>query len=175
MNNQEYRAFRKEIMKYKNLVNQGRINRISKEVETGNKTRNQGLVEAYNEANIEYKTQTTAVTARTVMKALTFLAKQKIITKAKIAQLTTSRAMRAFVREVSKDGPSRPPCVKLQNARGCSNGLKSLRAHGRSARRAAGQVAGSISRTPGNIIRSVRGRDEVPWDTGWSSSRARPP
>lgn len=136
MNNAEYRKFRKEIMKYKDLVSKERINRISREVQEGTKTRNQGLVNAYNEANIEYRAQMTGYYPKMLMKVLKMLFKQKIITAKQMGALTTDRAMRAFVREVAGEGPRRPPCVKIQNVRGCSNARKALQGVGRSARRA---------------------------------------
>ena len=108
-------------MKYKDLVSKEKINRISRQVQEGTKTRNQGLVNAYNEANIEYRAQMTGYYPKMLMKVLKMLFKQKIITAKQMGALTTDRAMRAFVREVAGEGPRRPPCVKIQNVRGCSN------------------------------------------------------
>ena len=152
MNSKEYTRFRREIMKYKNLVNRDRINRISKQVQEGNKTRNQGLVEAYNEANIEYRAQMTGYYPTMVTKLLKMLLKQRIITGGQMAKLTTDRAMRAFVREVAGEGPSRPPCVKIQNARGCSNGRKAIQGFGRSARRAVGSAVSTPFRAVGSAV-----------------------
>jgi hypothetical protein len=152
MNNTEYRQFRKEIMKYKNLVNQNRINRISKQVQEGNKTRNQGLVEAYNEANIEYRSQMTGYYPTMLMKVLKMLLKQKIITGAQMKALTSDRAMRAFVREVAGEGPRRPPCVKIQNVRGCSNARKAVQGFGRSTRRALGSAVSTPLRAAGSAV-----------------------
>ena len=152
MNNKEYTRFRREIMKYKNLVNQDRINRISKQVQEGNKTRNQGLVEAYNEANIEYRAQMTGYYPTMVTKLLKMLLKQRIITGGQMAKLTTDRAMRAFVREVAGEGPSRPPCVKIQNARGCSNARKAIQGFGRSTRRAVGSAVSTPLRAAGSAV-----------------------
>jgi hypothetical protein len=148
MNNGEYKRFRREIKKYNKLVNQDRINKISNAVKRGNKTRNQGLVEAYNEANIEYRAQMTGYYATMVTEILTMLLKQKIITKGQMAELVRDRDMRAFVRKVAKIGPSRPPCVKIQNARGCSNARKAVEGFGRSTRRAVGSAVGSAVSTP---------------------------
>jgi hypothetical protein len=141
-------------MKYKNLVNQGRINRISKEVKEGNKTRNQGLVEAYNQANIEYRAQMTGYYPALLTKVLKMLVKQKIITGGQMAALTRDRAMRTLVRDVSGKGPSRPPCVKIQNARGCSNAHKAIQGFGRSARRAA---TGAVTTPFRAVAGSLRG------------------
>jgi hypothetical protein len=154
MNNAEYRQFRKEIMKYKNLVNPNRINRISKHVQEGNKTRNQGLVEAYNEANIEYRAQMTGYYPKMLMKFLKMLFKQKIITGKQMKELTGDRSMRAFVREVAGEGPRRPPCVKIQNASGCSNARKAIQGFGRSARRG---VTGAITTPFRAVSGSLRG------------------
>tara|TARA_B100000073_G_scaffold345294_1_gene353972 strand:- start:2654 stop:3112 length:459 start_codon:yes stop_codon:yes gene_type:complete len=150
MNGAEYNRFRKEILKYKNLVSRERINNISREVREGTKTRNQGLVEAYNEANIEYRAQMTGYYPNMLMKFIKMLFQQKIITGRQMKQLTSDRAMRAFVRELVGDGPRRPPCVKIQNVKGCSNARKAVQGFGRSARRA---VTGAIT-TP---FRSLRG------------------
>jgi hypothetical protein len=154
MNNAEYKQFRKEIMKYKNLVNQNRINRISKQVQEGNKTRNQGLVEAYNEANIEYRAQMTGYYPTMLMKVLKMLFKQKAIKAEQMKALTSDRAMRAFVREVAGEAPRRPPCVKIQNVRGCSNARKAVQGFGRSARRAATSAVTTPFRA---VSRSLRG------------------
>ena len=156
MNNREYTSFRKDIMKYKNLVNQGRINSISKQVQEGNKTRNQGLVEAYNEANIEYRAQMTGYLPKMLTKVLKMLVKQKIITGGQMAGLVRDRAMRVLVRDISGTGPSRPPCIKIQNVRGCSNARKAVRGFGRSARRAAGSVVSTPFRAAGSAVRSLR-------------------
>tara|TARA_Y100000389_G_C17456636_1_gene518593 strand:- start:65 stop:547 length:483 start_codon:yes stop_codon:yes gene_type:complete len=152
MNNGEYTSFRREIMKYKNLVNQGRINRISKQVKEGNKTRNQGLVEAYNEANIEYRAQMTGYYPTMLTKVLKMLVKQKIITGGQMAALVKDRAMRTLVRDVSGKGPSRPPCVKIQNARGCSNARKAVQGFGRSTRRAVGSAVSTPFRAAGSAV-----------------------
>ena len=137
MNNSQYRQFRADIMKYKNLVNQGRIKRISEQVQEGTKTRNQGLVEAYNQANIEYRAQMTGYYPKMIMKVLKLLVSQRVITGKQVTALTGDRAMRRFVRQVAGEGPRRPPCVKIQNVRGCSNTHKAIQGFGRSARRAA--------------------------------------
>jgi len=135
-------------MKYKNLVNRDRINKISNAVKQGNKTRNQGLVEAYNEANIEYRAQMTGYYPTMVTKILKMLLTQNIITKGQMAKLVGDRDMRAFVREVVREGPSRPPCVKIQNVRGCSNARKAIQGIERSTRRALGSAFGSVVSRP---------------------------
>ena len=142
----------REIKKYNKLVNQDRINKISNAVKRGNKTRNQGLVEAYNEANIEYRAQMTGYYPTMVTKILTMLLTQKIITKGKMAELVRDRDMRAFVREVAGKGPSRPPCVKIQNARGCSNARKAVEGFGRSTRRAVGSAVSTPLRAVGSAV-----------------------
>lgn len=152
MNNGEYTSFRREIMKYKNLVNQNRINRISKQVKEGNKTRNQGLVEAYNEANIEYRAQMTGYYPTMLTKVLKMLRNQKIITGGQMTALVKDRAMRKLVRDVSGKGPSRPPCVKIQNARGCSNARKAVQGFGRSTRRAVGSAVSTPFRAAGSAV-----------------------
>jgi hypothetical protein len=158
MNNGEYKRFMREIKKYNKLVNQDRINKISNAVKRGNKTRNQGLVEAYNEANIEYRAQMTGYYPTMVTKILTMLLTQKIITKGKMAELVRDRDMRAFVREVAAKGPSRPPCVKIQNARGCSNARKAVQGFGRSTRRALGSAVASAVSTPFRAASSMASR-----------------
>ena len=139
-------------MKYKNLVNQDRINRISKQVQEGNKTRNQGLVEAYNEANIEYRAQMTGYLPKTLTKVLKMLVSQKIITSRQMAGLVKDRAMRTLVRSMSGKGPSRPPCVKIQNVRGCSNARKSVQGFARSTRRAVGSAVSTPFRAAGSAV-----------------------
>jgi len=139
-------------MKYKNLVNQDRINRISKQVQEGNKTRNQGLVEAYNEANIEYRAQMTGYYPTMVKKVLKMLLQQRIITGGQMAKLVSDKAMRAFVREVAGEGPRRPPCVKIQNVRGCSNARKAIQGVGRSAVRGVGSAVSTPFRAVGSAV-----------------------
>ena len=139
-------------MKYKNLVNQDRINRITRQVQEGTKTRNQGLVNAYNEANIEYRAQMTGYYPKMLAKVLKMLFQQKVISGKQMKQLTTDRAMRAFVREVAGEGPRRPPCVKIQNARGCSNARKAIQSVGRSARRAVGSAVSTPLRAAGSAV-----------------------
>ena len=158
MNNGEYKRFMREIKKYNKLVNQDRINKISNAVKRGNKTRNQGLVEAYNEANIEYRAQMTGYYPTMVTKVLKMLLKQKIITGGQMAKLVSDRAMRAFVREVAGKGPSRPPCVKIQNARGCSNARKAVQGFERSTRRALGSAVASAVSTPFRAASSMASR-----------------
>lgn len=154
MNNAEYNRFRKEILKYKNLVSREQINNISREVREGTKTRNQGLVEAYNEANIEYRAQMTGYYPTLLMKFIKMLFQQKIITGRQMRELKSDRAMRAFVRELAGDGPRRPPCVKIQNVKGCSNASKSVQGFVRSTRRA---VTGAITAPFRAGSRSSRG------------------
>ena len=87
-----------------------------------------------------------------VTKVLKMLIKQKIITGGQMAKLVSDRAMRAFVREVAGKGPSRPPCVKIQNARGCSNARKAVEGFGRSTRRAVGSAVSTPLRAVGSAV-----------------------
>lgn len=144
MNIREYTSFRREIKKYKNLVNQREINKISNAVKRGNKTRNQGLVEAYNKANIEYRTRMYGYYPTMVTNFLIMLRDQKVITPRQMLEFTQDRAMRTLVRGVVGKAPSRPPCVKIQNARGRSNARKAII----STRRAAASAAASALSGP---------------------------
>jgi hypothetical protein len=141
-------------MKYKNLVNQRGINEISNAVKRGNKTRNQGLVEAYNKANIEYRTRMTGYYPTMVKNFLIMLRDQKVITTGQMLAFTKDRAMRTLVRGVVGKAPSRPPCVKIQNARGRSNAYKAII----STRRAAASAAASALSTPLRAASSVMSR-----------------
>jgi hypothetical protein len=61
-------------------------------------------------------------------------------------------------REVAGEGPSRPPCVKIQNARGCSNARKAVQGFERSTRRALGSAVRSAVSTPFRAASSVVSR-----------------
>ena len=82
------------------------------------------------------------------------LFQQKVISGKQMKALTSDRAMRAFVREVAGEGPRRPPCVKIQNVRGCSNARKAVQGFGRSTRRA---VTSAVTTPFRAVTGSLRG------------------
>ena len=132
MNNQEYNSFKKKMNVYKNFVNTNTLNRLSNRVRTGNLEPGQGLTNAKNKADIEYK-------------------KKTIIFYATAAR--TGVANR-------KNYPTAPPCIPVNGS--AKSGIRKTgeavtQICGDFCAKQAQKACGAVSGAVGGTARTVRG------------------